>query len=649
MLSWTPLGDALVPHTSPTYCTQADVSLPQAGTVQSLNHGAAAYNASYNASQPLKWTTGDAAAGLLGGGTNLDQSNSSAALRDQAFVAGSPEAGSLRGEGLVKIDGSADTAAAATTGVPAPFWHKVGNQPTYAPDWYANQGSVTRDVYYDSKLTASENGALLQQVLSKLSAGDHVRIHAGTYSVDSYFLITAAGTADRPITIEGAPGEQVVITRFDASQNVINIDQSQYLILQNLSIRGGSTGVKVMGVNNFMLYNSEVAYTGNNAIAGNSNNTSYLYFVDNTIHHTGAHGEAFYLGADDGSRVTHHTYVIGNYIHDLVGGTITQGDGIEIKDLSYAVTIKYNFIENTNYPGIILYRTGRGMTDRNVVEENVILHSNDVGIQVVADAIIRNNLVVTNGLSFYSKPRTTNPQNLTVANNTFISGGAAVKVYSWEASNTFANNAIYSGVQQYVPTGTGAATAVGNVQLSSLTAFTNLNLQGTALDATPSAGSPMIGAANTTYLPVYDLNGQTRATAADAGAVDYASGSTTPTDPAPPTQTASKSFDFGTDTSPVAAGQTGVNFATRYSSATGYGWVAGAIDARDRGTPDDAKRDFDLATAGSMTFGVDLPAGTYQVTLVAGDAYYGGTGMGVQLEGKAVDTISRGAGEFVTK
>ena len=37
-------------------------------------------------------------------------------------------------------------------------------------------------------------------------------------------------------------------------------------------------------------------------------------------------------GAHDGSYVTHHTYVIGNYIHDLNAPSVDQGDGIEIKD-----------------------------------------------------------------------------------------------------------------------------------------------------------------------------------------------------------------------------------------------------------------------------------------------------------------------------
>jgi rhamnogalacturonan endolyase len=43
------------------------------------------------------------------------------------------------------------------------------------------------------------------------------------------------------------------------------------------------------------------------------------------------------------------------------------------------------------------------------------------------------------------------------------------------------------------------------------------------------------------------------------------------------------SFDFGTDTSPVASGYARVSPATVFSAGQGYGWQSGTIDSRDRG------------------------------------------------------------------
>ena len=529
--------------------------------------------------------------------------------------------------------------------MPAPFWRKVGDEPTYAPDWYANQGSVTHDVFYDSSLTASQNGAALKDLLTNLSAGDHVRIHAGTYAVDSFFKIEASGTERQPITIAGAAGEDVVITRSNASQNAVNIDQSQYLIIEGLTIRGGSTGLKIYSVNHFMLHDVEIANTDNNAIAANSADTSYLYFIDNDIHDTGSHGEGFYLGNHNGTYVTHNTYVIGNYIHDLDAPDVTQGDGIEVKDGSYAVTIKYNFIRSTNYPGIIVYRTGRGAADRNVIEENVILDSNDAAIQATADAIIRNNLIVTGETGILSKPFGTDPQDLIIVNNTIVAGGDAVKTYQWGTPAAvdllFANNAIYSASGRSIPNGTGNATVGGNIVVNDLAAtYANIKLDGTGLDATPLAESGLVGAASAQYLPAGDLHGQNRITANDVGAVDFQGDLG---------DVIIQRYDFGTETSPIETDYTRIAPSSRYDSSVGFGWQGRSVGSRDRVNSDDLQRDFNFVSSGEMTFAVDLPNGTYEVTLSVGDRYYTHPDMPVSLEAAIVDTLSLKKNEFLTR
>jgi len=108
-----------------------------------------------------------------------------------------------------------------------------------------------------------------------------------------------------------------------------------------------------------------------------------------------------------------------------------------------------------------------------------------------------------------------------------------------------------------------------------------------------------------------------------------------------------KKFDFGTAASPVAPGYTQVTPATTYSMAQGYGWLAGIIGAADRGTSDPLKRDLNYGPSG--TFAVDLPNGSYTVTLTMGDSKYAHDKMGVFLQGTQVDTVSTAAGQVVTK
>jgi hypothetical protein len=446
----------------------------------------------------------------------------------ELFAADSGLGGALPGGTGESLPGLYSTTPSSK--VPAPFWRKTDGVPSVAPAWYQNIGPVTREVFYNPSLTPAQNGEALRSVLTTLPAGSRVVIHAGTYSVDSYFVITAQGTASQPVVIEGAPGQKVSITRKDALQNAINVDNSQYLLMRNLDISGGGTGLKLQTVSNFMLYDSKIHHVMGVGVAANSQNTSQLYFVDNEISYTGGHGEGFYLGSHDGVFKTNNSYVVGNYLHHLASDTYAQGDGIEIKDGSYANVVKYNFIEGTKYPGITVYRTGRGVADRNIIEENVVINSIDAGIQVTADAVVRNNLVIGKSTAFVSKPFTTNPVNMVVSNNTFLGGATTIRLTNWLTTDlAFANNAIHSKTGQfYSSSGTGKAVASGNINVSNLAnSFTNLKLDGTALNARPITGSVVIGRASSNYLPSGDLNGDTRITKMDTGAVDFAGDSTT--------------------------------------------------------------------------------------------------------------------------
>ena len=112
-------------------------------------------------------------------------------------------------------------------------------------------------------------------------------------------------------------------------------------------------------------------------------------------------------------------------------------------------------------------------------------------------------------------------------------------------------------------------------------------------------------------------------------------------------------FDFGTADSPVAPGYTQVVPTTAYSAAAGFGWLLGpgeTVTAADQsGTTRVAsalKRDFNATSAG--TFAVDVPNGTYDVTVTLGDAAQAHNAMVVFVQGERRGNISTLAGEFVT-
>ncbi|WP_029231001.1 rhamnogalacturonan lyase family protein [Butyrivibrio sp. VCB2006] len=87
------------------------------------------------------------------------------------------------------------------------------------------------------------------------------------------------------------------------------------------------------------------------------------------------------------------------------------------------------------------------------------------------------------------------------------------------------------------------------------------------------------------------------------------------------TKTAGLRFDFNYNNSPTMEGWTGVNQNEMYDAAKGYGWKTAPNNGRYRGGNGKADSsamadDFNL---GAGEFAVDLPNGTYEVTVYAGD------------------------------
>ncbi|MHC4404712.1 MAG: SGNH/GDSL hydrolase family protein [Planctomycetota bacterium] len=114
-------------------------------------------------------------------------------------------------------------------------------------------------------------------------------------------------------------------------------------------------------------------------------------------------------------------------------------------------------------------------------------------------------------------------------------------------------------------------------------------------------------------------------------------------DDAPPFES---HFDFGQSTSPVESGYTRVTEASRYTPELGYGWLSGEITSRDRAVGSALERDFNFTREG--VFVVDVPSGTYGVTVTAGDLdRWWHDQMGFYLEEVLVDTLSTGPGQVL--
>jgi serine protease len=116
----------------------------------------------------------------------------------------------------------------------------------------------------------------------------------------------------------------------------------------------------------------------------------------------------------------------------------------------------------------------------------------------------------------------------------------------------------------------------------------------------------------------------------------------------PPPLPTEGAFDFGTADSPSAQGYTNASASTLYSATTGYGWTATVgMGSRDRGSPDNLRRDLVFASTNS-TFNVDLQDGGYQVILAIGDQSYTHDLIDVYAEGiLQVNNLSVAASMFI--
>ncbi|MFN0298809.1 MAG: nitrous oxide reductase family maturation protein NosD, partial [Burkholderiales bacterium] len=383
-------------------------------------------------------------------------------------------------------------------------------------------------------------GSSFEAAVESLQPGDTLIVHPGTYSDPGRISIGVKGTVAAPVLIKAADGgARPIITRpaGAAVQNTINIEGATYLSIRGLEIIGnGGDGVNLSGTpSNITLEDLEI----HDVDVGINFRSSMdrITVRRNRIHRTGIDGgtgEGMYVGCNNATCVVSNSLIEGNWIHDALPGT-TQGDGIEVKVGSHSNIIRGNVIYNMPHPGIFVYGTNTNAI--NIVEENVIWNCLE-GIYAVADAIVRNNIVLDSGigLSLYSHVQVAQMKNVTATHNTLYNNTNGILV-RWGGSNmALANNAIYSPGKTAVNAASGISSGAtvranyiegasdinpDNVRFfvggSATSAFVNPATR----DFWPPTGSVLIGTGVANLAAPADFNQSARAAPIDVGA--YAS------------------------------------------------------------------------------------------------------------------------------
>ena len=382
-------------------------------------------------------------------------------------------------------------------------------------------------------------GDNFEAAAAALVPGEELVLRGGTYTFDENITVSVNGTPGQPIIIRSKNGEEAILEQATANHNVVEINASSYLVLRRLTVTGGSHGLRLINSDFVTIEDCEIYETGDVALSANSGGTyEGLLIRRNHIHHTNSTGEGMYLGCNNDACRIANSIIEDNYVHHTNGPTVTQGDGIEIKEGSYGNIVRNNVIHDTNYPAILLYSTvGNGAP--NVVEGNVIWNSNDNTMQVAADAVIRNNIILGN-VSFQAHQAGT-PSNLSFVHNTVISSGVAVDVRNVTGPVTIANNAVYAqGAAIRLLSGdVGQVSLSGNVGAGGLSGAGSGYLDGNGIgndmvngnyagappiDPFPTDASALTGAGVSAYTTPFDFNGNPRSGSSDAGAYHYQAG-----------------------------------------------------------------------------------------------------------------------------
>lgn len=380
----------------------------------------------------------------------------------------------------------------------------------------------------------------LETALNALQPGDELVLRGGTYDVTPLgrMSLNMVGTQSAPIVVRAKDGQRPHVTRTNEDQNLLDFDHAAFLTLRGIEFSGGSAGLRFSSGTSITIQDCEIHDTGDVALRANDTGVTYDHFriQRNHIHHTNGTGEGMYLGCNNNGCQFRDALIEGNHVHHTNRSTVSQGDGIEIKEGSSNNIIRDNVIHDTNYPCILTYSTA-GNGGPNIIERNLLFRCGDNGIQSAQDAVIRNNIILSaggSGIAMQAHQAGT-PQNLVVTHNTILhAAGDCVSVRGATGSVIVANNALYTnGRAFFTSSAASLVTFAGNVGTGSVDGldsatlgtgslagdFLDANLQGgVPNNVFPKTGSALIGTGAVSHVATDDFNGTPRNGKADVGA-----------------------------------------------------------------------------------------------------------------------------------
>jgi MYXO-CTERM domain-containing protein len=446
----------------------------------------------------------------------------------------------------------------------------------------------------------------VEAAINAAQPGDEIVLADGEYVLTERFSFAIAGTAVAPIIIRAADGASPLLHRPNANQNIVDIESATWVEIRGIRFQGGSAGIRISAADHLTIEGCEIFGTNDVALRANDGGVTYqaLHIVGNHIHDTSNTGEGMYLGCNDDACRVVDSIIERNYVHHTNAPSVSQGDGIELKEGSHDNVIRDNVIHDTNYPCILIY-SAAGNGGANVIERNVMWNCGDHGIQAAADAVIRNNIILSAGASGIAMQahQSGSPDNLWVTHNTILkASGDAIALRNAVGDVVIANNAVYAQA--------GAAIFIGSSDLAGVVLAGNVGTGGVAggpgggyvdgdpavdlldahfggappIDVFPAPGGALVGAGDPAYVPEDDFNTLARGGVADVGAYLFDPDG----NPGWPLAPEFKGFPSGSGDTDGETGDTGDTADSGLDDTGGGGGTGGGDDRGGPGTSTDA-------------------------------------------------------------
>lgn len=286
-------------------------------------------------------------------------------------------------------------------------------------------------------------------VVSTLGPGDVITFTGGTYELENTLRITEAiGEPGNPVILTS--GNTGAVLKAIEGDTVFVLADSQNVTIENLIFEGGELWEEEGGGGVVLSNSSGVTFRNNivRNVRGDllrlSGDTSDLVINDNELKLTSA-GTGIYVGCGDGSCWMSNSEIFHNLVHDT-GTEENNRSGIYLEDGCQGNVIHDNTVFNTTSLGIRVESTQLG--DHNTVEGNAVWSTRSHGIEVLGEAVVRNNVVFeTGGNGIRSTDAISDFQNVRITYNTVaLTGDWGVYLDGWSdkpgmvfSSNVIAN------------------------------------------------------------------------------------------------------------------------------------------------------------------------------------------------------------------